>query len=253
VQLLAEGRLAEVYLYGEGRVVKLDRPEWNGVSEFESQVIERLVRAGLPVARSHGTVTLEGRCGVVLDRIEGDSLLSHIVQADGDAIDALAERFVTLQSTINATTIDGFPDLVDRLGAEIAGGRLPEALRRELTDLLARVGTGRRGVCHFDFHPLNVIVAPDGWVVIDWLGVAWGPPLADLARTLVIWGRSEEPPVIDFMRRVRRHGLAQRGADDEACDAWVRVLAGARLAEGFEEAEATWLTEVARGGIRLFV
>ena len=39
MELLAEGRTAQVFAYGEGRVLKLDRPEWNGLSVFEATVL----------------------------------------------------------------------------------------------------------------------------------------------------------------------------------------------------------------------
>ena len=51
MELLAEGRTAEVFAYGEGRVLKLDRPDWNGLSAFEATVLAALADAGLPVAR----------------------------------------------------------------------------------------------------------------------------------------------------------------------------------------------------------
>ena len=109
-----------------------------------------------------------------------------------------------------------------------------------------------RGACHFDFHPLNVLIGPDGWVVIDWLTVAAGPSAADLARTLVLWGRWSSEPVLTFLRTVRRVGSASRGLDDDRLDAWVRVAAAARLAEGFEGEDAAWLSRVAGGSMRLF-
>jgi aminoglycoside phosphotransferase (APT) family kinase protein len=252
VELLAEGRMAEVFAYGEGRVVKLDRPEWSGVSAFESDVITRLAAAGLPVARSHGVVTIDGRCGVVLDRVGGRELSGELMEAAGEAVTELARRFVELQCSINRTAIDGLPDLVGRLGGELAQSGLPEPLVAELTDLLAGLDDGRRDVCHFDFHPLNVMADGPDWVVIDWLTVASGPPLADLARTLVLWGQQSATPVPAFMRAVRRLGLARREADDATCDRWVRVVAGARRAEGFEGAPAAWLGLVAAGEIRLF-
>ena len=75
MELLAEGRTAEVFAYGEGRVLKLDRPDWNGLSVFEATVLEELADAGIAVARPHGTVTVDGRSGVVLSRVDGPSLL----------------------------------------------------------------------------------------------------------------------------------------------------------------------------------
>jgi aminoglycoside phosphotransferase (APT) family kinase protein len=244
--------MAEVYAYGQGRVVKLDRPDWSGVSAFESDVLVRLADAGLPVARSHGVVTIDDRCGVILDRVNGRSLLWDLLESSVDAAGALAERFAVLQMSINSTVIDGLPDLVDRLRGEIEQSSLADELKRQLTELLTQLDDGRRGVCHFDFHPDNVLVGADGWVVIDWLTVASGPPVADLARTLLIWGQWADSPILDFMRSVRRHGLARHDVDGDVCDAWVRVAAGARLAEGFEDEYAAWLRSVAEGSVRLF-
>lgn len=257
VELLAEGRTAEVFAYGEGRVLKLDRPDWNGLSAFEGTVLESLAAAGLPVARPHGTVTVEGRTGLVLDRVEGPSLLEVVVASSPEEVDGLAAEFAALQLRCNRTTLGGLPDLVPRLHGEIEASVPDGALRSELLALLHELddddeGGGAHGVCHFDFHPLNVLVGPDGWVVIDWLTVASGPPAADLARTLVLWGQRSSGTVGRFLRAVRRDGRDGRGLGDDTLDAWVRVAAAARVAEGFEGELRAWLLRVAGGAERLF-
>jgi aminoglycoside phosphotransferase (APT) family kinase protein len=244
--------MAEVYAYDEGRVVKLDRPEWSGVAAFESDVITRVAQAGIPVARSHGVVTIDDRCGVILDRVDGRELLWDLIDIDEQSLDAMADRFARLQMSINSTVIDGLPDLVSRLGTELERGVLPADLTAELIQLLEDLDDGHRGVCHFDFHPLNVLVRGSEWVVIDWLTVATGPSVADLARTMVLAGQSEDPPIPQFMRAVRRYGLASRETDEDTCAAWVRVVAGARLAEGLDDASSTWLRRVAEGNVALF-
>ena len=200
LELLAEGRTAEVYAYGEGRVLKLDRPDWNGLSEFEGTMLAALADAGLPVARPHGTVTIEGRRGLILDRVDGPSLLEVLLASGPEQAGRLAGRFAALQRQINATAIAGLPDLVPRLRREVEASVPGAALRAELLGLLAELDDGARGVCHYDLHPLNVLTGPDGWVVIDWLTVAAGPPAADLARTLVLWGRWSTEPVVTFLR-----------------------------------------------------
>jgi Ser/Thr protein kinase RdoA (MazF antagonist) len=247
VELLGQGRMAEVFAYGDGRVVKLDRPEWNGVAPFEAEVIDRLAEAGLPVARTHGVVTIDGRSGVVLDRVDGHPLLSELLECDRRRVRQLANRFAILQCSLNAAAIGDLPDLMARLHEELRRSGLPQPVVTELAGLATRLDDGRRTVCHFDFHPLNVLVGAQGWVVIDWVGVAAGPPVVDLARTLVLWGRRHTPPVPDFLRQVRRRGLAERGVASTTCDQWIRVVAGARLAEGFEGEEADWLRAVAEG------
>jgi hypothetical protein len=250
VELLAEGRLAEVFDYGDGLVVKVDRPEWQGIAAMEADVIGRMEKAGLPVARCHGVVTVEGRSSIVLDRIDGGSLLEVLLAASDDEAVALGERFVDLQAALGAAAVEGLPLLVDRLAGELALGGLPDDLQAELNGLLRELDDGGRAVCHFDLHPGNVLVGPHGWVVIDWLGVAAGPVAADVVRTLLLWSRMTGS-LGTFIGTVRQLGLARHGIDAARCDEWTRVLAGARLAEGFDETESAWLSAVAAGAIRL--
>lgn len=263
MELLASGRTSEVFAYGPGRVLKLDRPEWNGLSAFEAGVLDQLAAAGLPVARAHGAVTVDGRSGVILDRVDGPSLLQVITASSRRDVERLVEPFVALQLRCDATTVSGLPALVPRLRSELESCVTDAALRTELVaelgalDAIAESAAPgdlpSNGVCHFDFHPSNVLVGPDGWVVIDWITVAVGPSAAELARTLVLCGQRTEGPLGDFLRAVRREGMRLRELDDAVLDAWVRVLAAARVAEGFEGAERAWLLGVAAGDERLFV
>jgi Ser/Thr protein kinase RdoA (MazF antagonist) len=252
VELLGEGRSAEIFAYGEGRVLKLDRPEWNGLSAFEATVLTKLADAGLPVARPHGTLTVDGRGGVILDRVDGPSLLRAVEAAAPEEIDRLVGELVALQLRCNATVVDGLPELVPRLAREVEASVPDAALRTELVTMLGQRDDGGRGVCHFDFHPSNVLVGPDGWVIIDWITVASGPSAADLARTLVLWGRRSAGPVGRFLRAVHREGQARRHLPDEVLHAWVRIVAAARVAEGFEGEEKAWLLRVASGAEQLF-
>jgi Ser/Thr protein kinase RdoA (MazF antagonist) len=252
MELLAEGRTAEVFADGEDRVLKLDRPEWNGLSVFEASVLALLADAGLPVARPHGTRTVDGRSGVVLDRVDGPPLLQVLSASGADELDRLAGEFVGLQLQCNEAIVAGLPELVPRLRSELEAGVSDVAQRSDLLATLEELDDGAGGVCHFDFHPSNVLVGPDGWVVIDWLTVATGPSAADLARTLVLWGQRSSGPVERFLRVVRREGRDRRGVADDELNAWVRIVAAARVTEGFEGEEKAWLQQVAGGSVRLF-
>ena len=252
--MLAEGRNAEVFAYGAGRVLKLDRPEWTGLSPFEGEMLELLAGAGLPVARSHGAVTVGGRSGIVLDRIDGVPLSELLAAAQGAEVEQLAERFVELQRRLNVTTVPGLPPLVPRLRVELDSTVGDAGRRAELLARLDELDDGTLGVLHYDFHPNNVLVTPeDRWVVIDWLTVAAGPAPADLARTLVLWGQRTTGPAAAFMRAVRRLGADRCALDDDALDDWVRIAAAGRLGEGFAGAETDWLSRVTTGSLRLFV
>ena len=62
------------------------------------------------------------------------------------------------------------------------------------------------GLVHRDFHPLNVILAPSGPVVIDWSNAGEGDPSDDVAFTQVILATSDA----DFPRWLERVGRMVR-------------------------------------------
>jgi aminoglycoside phosphotransferase (APT) family kinase protein len=56
----------------------------------------------------------------------------------------------------------------------------------------AEAGPGTK-VIHLDLHPLNVLMAPDGPVVIDWANTARGAPAVDAALTWVLLACGQVP------------------------------------------------------------
>lgn len=243
--------MAEVFALDEERVVKLDRPEWSGVSEFEEHVLRVMHDAGLPVPCPRGPLTINGRCGFAMDRIRGVSLTAVIDVAAASELDGLAEQFAKLHCDLNSVVVPGLPDLVARLGTEIERSGLPPQTSSELVALLHALDDHERHVSHFDLHPDNVLVTSNGWVVIDWLGAASGPTSADFARTLILRADATGPSMATFVRAVRRHGQQLRGIDGEACTAWARVVAAARLSEDLDRTHTDRLRDIAMGSAPL--
>src|SRR5204863_2024629 len=95
---------------------------------------------------------------------------------------------------------------------------LDPTLVAELSALLDELDDGERVLCHFDLHSENVIVGPDGWVVIDWLSAMSGPSVADFARTVVLRPPGSASPAERFAALVFRDGMAARGLDRERVD-----------------------------------
>lgn len=227
------------------RVVKLDRPEFDGLSTYEAEVARAVHAAGLPVPEVIETVTIDGRHGVVLERLHGPRLTDVVRGADDVA--ELAVRFVELHLLVNSVDVEVGGPLEPRLADEVRRSGLPDDVVAELVGVVEGA-TGPRGLCHFDLHPDNVVVTEAGWRVIDWLTVAHGPTDADFARTLLLWGHVTEPSVAAFMRVVRAEGATRRGIDEGAAAAWRRVVAAARMAEGFDGPYLERLRDVALGG-----
>jgi Ser/Thr protein kinase RdoA (MazF antagonist) len=234
-----------VFAWGDGRVLKLDRPDWNGLSTFEATVLAVVAEAGVPVARPHETLTVDDRTGVVLDRVDGPILAAVIAEADDVA--PLATAFVALHQQLNGMVVDGLQDLVVNIADGVVRSGLSPALVDELLGMLAAIDDGRRNLCHFDLHPGNVIVSADGWIVIDWLTASSGPPDADFARTWVLDPPNARTARGRFMAIVEREGMEARGLERSRLDQWTRIIAAARLAEGFEGEHARFLTTLAEG------
>src|SRR5262249_37748309 len=72
---IGEGAFSEVYAWAPGQVVKLFKP---GVSRWmpwqEVRMLCAVHAAGVPVPEVFGEVALDGRFGIVLERLDGPTL-----------------------------------------------------------------------------------------------------------------------------------------------------------------------------------
>jgi Ser/Thr protein kinase RdoA (MazF antagonist) len=74
--------------------------------------------------------------------------------------------------------------LAGAIGVEESGALLAELLAR--LHAVPAPGAPDRSILHLDFHPLNVMLTPDGPVVIDWGNTAEGHPALDWAMSDLI-------------------------------------------------------------------
>src|SRR3954468_16787534 len=72
---IGEGAFSEVYAWAPGQVIKLFKP---GVSRWMPRHEVRMIRAvraaAVPVPKVFGEVTLDGRFGIVMQRLDGPTL-----------------------------------------------------------------------------------------------------------------------------------------------------------------------------------
>jgi aminoglycoside phosphotransferase (APT) family kinase protein len=151
---IARGRDGAVYEHGPGRVL---RRTFDGRSiEAEARVMRYAAEHGYPVPAIHEV--LAGGSEVVMDRIDGPSMMDVMMRRPWQM-----PRLSRLLA-----------DLHDRLH------EIPAP------DWLPRLDGGDR-LLHLDLHPMNVLMAAGGPVVIDWTNAAAGEPLADVANTYVLF------------------------------------------------------------------
>ena len=184
---IAYGRTAEIYAWDEANILKLFH-NWFGREniEYEAKIGRAVYASGLPVPAVGEIVQVNGRNGLIYERVPGVSLWELMPQKPWTLFRyarRLAERHVEMHTNPIRPEI---PRQRPRLAQKIeAAQALPDALRARILAALETLPDGEQ-LCHGDFHPGNVLATPQGEVIIDWVDATRGNPLADLARSSII-------------------------------------------------------------------
>jgi uncharacterized protein (TIGR02172 family) len=180
---IAEGRTAEIFAWEDGRILKLLRPGFPpGLIEQEERITSAIVQAGIPAPKIYGLIEVNGRPGILYERIDGPSLTGLIEQSPL-RLRKHAGVLARLHAVLHRHTVAGLPRQKDILAWQVQEAAvLPAAIRNSVLSLLDRLPDGD-SLCHNDFHPLNVLIGPGGPVIIDWESASLGSPCADVART----------------------------------------------------------------------
>ena len=155
---IAYGRTAEIYAWQEGQILKLFY-DWVSASaaENEAQVAHAVYASGLPVPKPGEILTVEGRYGLVYERLDGLTMLG-IFQKQPWRMRALAKQFAELHVHMHATPTGQPNSQRERLQQKIKEAKpLSDALKQAALAALALLPEGE-SLCHGDFHPDNIIM-----------------------------------------------------------------------------------------------
>lgn len=200
-KLIGQGRTAEVYEYSTDKIIKLFRkgiPE--KVIKNEYSISLELYKKGFPVAKTFDFIEYNDRCGIVYEKINGISMLKYI-SAKPWKINSEARRLAELHKSIQKDIKIELPDQKDRLKGDI---ERTDLLHNEVKDKLYRYIDNLKNdniLCHGDFHPDNILIAKEKVVIIDWMTATKGNPLADIARTSVIFKYAYIPEDKSFIEK----------------------------------------------------
>lgn len=154
MKLLAAGRDADVFDLGDGRVLRRHRDGRPATKQAE--LIRYVASHGYPVPR---LIDASGP-DLILERIDGPELQAAIRPWN---IGRSARLLADLHHRLHR--IPPLPGLDAPFGEPVA-------------------------LLHLDLHPRNVLLGPNGPVVIDWANAANGPGQADIALMYVIGATS---------------------------------------------------------------
>jgi uncharacterized protein (TIGR02172 family) len=193
--VVGRGFTSDVYAWGSKRVLKLFHawvPHARAAREF---LITRAVHtAGLPVPEPFEVVTVGDRAGVVLERVEGISMLVHFQKTPWKLFTAIGE-LADLQVRMHAIRAPSeLPSQRDRLATGIEMSTTLSVLEKEAARAALACLPDGTAICHGDFHPENILFTKNGPMIIDWSSGSRGDPLGDVACTARLIRIAKLPP-----------------------------------------------------------
>lgn len=249
---IGRGRTAQVLEWDEGRVLKLFNHGWGEANaRDEAEMTDFANLAGAPAPRVYGVTEVEGRWGVVYQRLSGP-VMGEEMMASGRIVEIAAELGALL-ATIHGCDGSGLGTISHQWlrRTQFPDEQELEAEVRSVLDSLP----GGTTLLHTDLHPYNVMRADDGeWVAIDWDSAASGDRAADLCRTLYLMVDSDPPdgpsdPALGEIRQAAGEALLieyRRTHDVSDADiaAWRIPMLAARVGEGIEHERERLLSEI---------
>jgi len=178
---IGEGVTADIHAWAPGQIVKLFKADVSPrFGRHEARMTRAAFAAGAPAPEVLDEVTLEGRFGIVLPRLDGPSLrdlllVRAMTYQQVGAI--LATLYTSVHKTPPPPDVVSLRDWMDAT-ARISGDILPEHIASGVLALIDRLPPGD-GLCHSDLHPGNVIMTADGPRIIDW---SCAPGVFDIGR-----------------------------------------------------------------------
>lgn len=257
---IAEGREAEIFAWEDGKVLRLFHSgRTEAEAERQGRMMEEVGAAGVRAPGLYGQVTIEGRHGLIMERLDGPDLLTALGSAPWRLF-SVAATCGRVHANLNAAQAPrGLPQTHDRLAPYALNPEwVPPRFAEVAIERLRQLPRGDR-LLHGDFHPGNVMMKGREPVVIDWTNATSGPAEADFARTKLLLAIGEPPPGTPFLVRVLASNLGKvfaalyareyrkrANVDNDLVEAWMLPIAVARLADGIEQERAKLFRVIAK-------
>ncbi|RED66161.1 aminoglycoside phosphotransferase family protein [Cohnella lupini] len=194
-ELLGMGNTANVYRWGKTEVIKIfHNPDksWNEASK-EAENAEIINDLNLRAPRYSGTVEYEGKSCLIYERIDGQTMLMRI-EPTVFSISYHAKQMAQLQYEIHQVKVKIQPNLRNELFNKISAQELITDDEKDMVKRILDQLPESNHICHYDFHPGNIILSSKGPVIIDWLNALIGYEAADVARSSMMLQSHAMPP-----------------------------------------------------------
>lgn len=212
-------------------------------------------RLGVTKVMCYGHITVGDRLGLIIRRLEGDTLL-HLGLGDDEKLDRATDVMTDLQLELHKTHTQTVRSYKEMFFSALQSPNLDFLTREEKEQALARINQLPDGdtLLHLDYHLDNLMSDGDTTTIIDWMTAARGVPAADVATTKFLFNEAEMIPglpedVVTYLTNLKRklykryiaRYQAATGMTDEEIEVWMLAVYVIRLGVWGVESERSML------------
>jgi uncharacterized protein (TIGR02172 family) len=261
-KLIAQGRTAEIYEWGDKNILKLFREQaLPSTVEYEYKISSIVQGFGLAVPKVLEMVYIEKRLGIIYEKIDGITMLKEFISRPLK-VTGPAGKMADLHYSIHKCEEDNLPSQKEIIKRSIERAELlTDNKRKQILEYLDKLPDGKT-LCHGDFHPDNILFSDGKAVVIDWITASMGIAAADVARTSLLIRIGSMPPgtsfivknIVKYLRAEMNKKYLDRylkisGMDMEEVEKWELPIAAARLVEWVPNSEKRALLQIVDNGL----
>ena len=171
---------------------------------------------------------------------------------------SMGKRVASIHCEILKTDIDGVLTVKDKLSQEIGWAEELTSKEKDIIIKILDMLPEKNRLCHFDFHPGNIMVNDSEYRVIDWITACKGDPAADVARTwlLLKYGQMSDVNkktalVLSLVKEIVRRQYLRNVCrllqiTKSEVKEWIIPVAAARLFEWLTDSERDKLLKIIR-------
>ncbi|MCR8656646.1 aminoglycoside phosphotransferase family protein [Paenibacillus endoradicis] len=251
MEIIGQGRTAEIYDAHENKVLKLYRKEFPHQAINEEFLNSKFVYAlGINTPKPFEMTEIDDRQGIIFQRISGLTLL-NIMTRNPLRIKYYSQKLATLHYQLHSYEANELRrkqrDVI--MNNVNMAPILTEEEKKKIINYLEGLPEDNK-LCHGDFHPDNILIDKNNAWIIDWMTGMVGNPSADIARSVILltYGTMHEgtpkliTTIVKFIRKrinneYVKHYLKHSGKDYIDIDKWVLPMAAARLVEWIPQTE----------------
>lgn len=231
-ELIVTRSYKKVYKDGD-RIVKVFTKEHGKANVFNEALCQARVEAsGLDIPKVEEVCAMDGGWAIAVEYVEGKTM-EQLMQEHPENLETYMEQFVDLQLTMHAKKAPLLTLQKDKFARKINSlkGELNATARYELCTRLDTMPNHTK-LCHGDYNPSNVIVRPDGtMVIVDWAHATQGNASGDAAITYLQFALKDQKTADLYLDIFCRKSDTAK----QYVQKWMPIAAAAQLTKGIAE------------------